>query len=81
MLLASQHKAPGVPSTACAMQVPPMPPAQARKVIEAELGAPLEDVFEEIDLEKPLGSASIAQAWPHNNQLSRGKGSGRGKLR
>lgn len=38
-----------------------MPPAQARKVIEEQLGAPLEDVFESIDLEKPLGSASIAQ--------------------
>jgi len=41
-----------------------MPPAQARKVIEAELGARLEDVFDYIDLEKPLGSASIAQARP-----------------
>ena len=75
--LVSQHKASGVPSSACAKQVPPMPPAQARKVIEAELGAPLEDVFEEIDLEKPLGSASIAQAWRPNNQLSKaGLGAG-----
>ena len=73
MHLESQHKASGVPSSACAVQVPPMPPAQARKVIEAELGAPLEDIFEEIDLEKPLGSASIAQAWPPATSLSGGR--------
>lgn len=42
-------------------QVPPMPPAQTKEVIERELKAPLEDVFEWIDLEKPLGSASISQ--------------------
>lgn len=43
-------------------QVPPMPAERARAVIEAELGGvPVEDVFEWIDLEKPLGSASIAQ--------------------
>ncbi|KAK9826471.1 hypothetical protein WJX81_002686 [Elliptochloris bilobata] len=53
-------------------QVPPMPPAQARKVIEEQLGAPLEDVFEEIDLEKPLGSASIAQV--HKARLRRPPG-------
>ena len=38
-----------------------MPPAQTKEVIEAELDARLEDVFEWIDLEKPLGSASISQ--------------------
>ena len=39
-----------------------MPPAQTRAVIERELCvASLDDVFEWIDLEKPLGSASIAQ--------------------
>jgi predicted unusual protein kinase regulating ubiquinone biosynthesis (AarF/ABC1/UbiB family) len=44
------------------VQVPPMPAQQARSVIEEELGGvPLEEVFEWIDLEQPLGSASIAQ--------------------
>ena len=38
-----------------------MPAAQTKEVIEAELNARLEDVFEWIDLEKPLGSASISQ--------------------
>lgn len=39
-----------------------MPAAQAKKVIEEELGgAPLEEVFHWINLDKPLGSASIAQ--------------------
>ncbi len=38
-----------------------MPPSQTKEVIERELNAPLEDVFEWIDLEKPLGSASISQ--------------------
>lgn len=39
-----------------------MPPAKAREVIEGEMGGvPLEEVFEWIDLSKPLGSASIAQ--------------------
>ena len=43
-------------------QVPPMPAAQARRVIEAELGGvPLEQMFEWIDLDHPLGSASISQ--------------------
>ncbi len=48
-----------------------MPPGQARKVIEAELGARLEDVFDFIDLEKPLGSASIAQARPCSASTAR----------
>ncbi|BDA44687.1 probable AarF domain-containing protein kinase 1 [Coccomyxa sp. Obi] len=43
-------------------RVPPMPAQQARCVIEQELGGvPLEEVFEWIDLDTPLGSASIAQ--------------------
>ena len=43
-------------------QVPPMPAAQARAAIEDELGGrPLESVFEWVDLDAPLGSASIAQ--------------------
>ena len=42
-----------------------MPPDQTRKVIERELGGvSLEDVFEWIDLEQPLGSASISQVLP-----------------
>ena len=56
-------------------QVPPMPPAQTRAVLERELGAPLEEVFEWIDLETPLGSASISQVStydkPCNVELSR----------
>lgn len=44
------------------VQVPPMPSSQVRAVIEEELGGlPLEEVFEWIDLNEPLGSASIAQ--------------------
>jgi predicted unusual protein kinase regulating ubiquinone biosynthesis (AarF/ABC1/UbiB family) len=43
-------------------RVPPMPPSQVRAVIESELGgAPLDAVFEWIDLDTPLGSASISQ--------------------
>ena len=39
-----------------------MPIAQARQVLQQELGgAAVEDVFEWIDLEQPLGSASVAQ--------------------
>ena len=39
-----------------------MPAAMAREVIEAEFGgAPLGDLFEWIDLERPLGAASVAQ--------------------
>ena len=44
------------------LQVPPMSAEQTRGVIEKELGgAKIEDVFEWIDLDKPLGSASLAQ--------------------
>ena len=42
-------------------RVPPMPAAQAGAAIERELGVPLSAVFEWIDLEEPLGSASISQ--------------------
>jgi predicted unusual protein kinase regulating ubiquinone biosynthesis (AarF/ABC1/UbiB family) len=43
-------------------RVPPMPAAQAAAVIRRELGGvPLDQVFEWIDLDTPLGSASIAQ--------------------
>lgn len=43
-------------------RVPPMPASQVRSVVEAELGGvPLDAVFEWIDLENPLGSASISQ--------------------
>ena len=42
-------------------QVPPMPAEQARKAIEAELGTTIDTVFEWIDLDAPLGSASISQ--------------------
>ena len=50
------------PSKNLVCQVPPMPVAQARQVLEGELGGvPVEEVFEWIDFEKPLGSASVAQ--------------------
>lgn len=40
--------------------VPPFPGAEARRVIEAQLGAPVEDLFAEFS-EEPVASASIAQ--------------------
>lgn len=43
-----------------------MPGEQARAIIEQELGGvPLDSVFEWIDLETPLGSASISQVQQH----------------
>lgn len=42
-------------------QVPPMPKAQAKAAIEKELGTTVDRVFEWIDLDTPLGSASISQ--------------------
>lgn len=43
-------------------QVPPMPADQVRAVIESELGGiSLDQAFEWIDLDSPLGSASISQ--------------------
>jgi ubiquinone biosynthesis protein len=44
----------------CRDQVPPEPFATVRKVVEAELGAGLEDLFSRFD-RTPLASASIAQ--------------------
>ena len=45
-------------------KVPPMPADKTRAVLEHELrGVPIEDVFEWIDLENVLGSASIAQVY------------------
>ena len=38
-----------------------MAPEKAKQVIEQQLGKPIEDVFAWIDLEAPLGSASVAQ--------------------
>lgn len=50
-------------------RVPPMGALETRKVIEEEVGRgrTLEDIFEWIDLEQPLGSASLAQV--HKAQL------------
>ena len=40
-----------------------MPTAQARQVVEQELGGvPMDHVFEWFNFDKPLGSASVAQA-------------------
>uniref|UniRef100_A0A7S1WZN2 LysM domain-containing protein n=1 Tax=Tetraselmis chuii TaxID=63592 RepID=A0A7S1WZN2_9CHLO len=51
-------------------EVPPMPPQQVKKIILKELGVSnIHDVFEWIDLEKPLGSASLAQV--HKARLVR----------
>lgn len=57
-----------VPAPVCAAlatlhdRVPQMSPATIRAAIQRELGgAPLESVFEWIDLDTPLGSASVAQ--------------------
>ena len=44
------------------LQVPPMPAAEALAVLQAELlGQPLDEIFAWINLDTPLGSASIAQ--------------------
>src|SRR3989304_3633620 len=40
--------------------VPPFPGAEARRIIESELGRPINDIFLEFN-ETPLASASIAQ--------------------
>jgi predicted unusual protein kinase regulating ubiquinone biosynthesis (AarF/ABC1/UbiB family) len=58
-------------------QVPPMKSEKARSVIEREL-APLsiDDVFYDLDLEKPLGSASIAQV--HKGHMRKRASRGRG---
>ncbi len=42
--------------------VPPFPTAEARSIVSADLGAPLEQLFEHFD-EAPLASGSIAQVY------------------
>ncbi len=51
-------------------KVPPMDESDVRQVVESELGAKVEDVFEELD-PVPLGSASIAQV--HRARLHGGQ--------
>ena len=41
--------------------VPPMSKDAVREVLERELGGPVDDFFSSIDLDKPIGAASIAQ--------------------
>lgn len=41
-------------------RVPPFPSAEARRLIEAELGKPITELFERFD-DEPLASASVAQ--------------------
>eukprot|EP01025_Chloroclados_australasicus_P041555 TRINITY_DN4403_c1_g1_i2.p1 TRINITY_DN4403_c1_g1~~TRINITY_DN4403_c1_g1_i2.p1 ORF type:complete len:589 (-),score=89.91 TRINITY_DN4403_c1_g1_i2:316-2082(-) len=66
-------------------QVPPMPPEKVREVLQSELKVQdVNEVFEWIDLEKPLGSASISQV--HKAKLNRnghknGNGNGRNRKR
>jgi len=44
------------------MKVPPMPAQKVEKLLKRELGVDnLSEIFSEIDLDSPLGSASIAQ--------------------
>ncbi|MGI4871702.1 MAG: ABC1 kinase family protein [Janthinobacterium lividum] len=50
--------------------VPPFPVAEARQIIEAELGRPLAEVFAEFD-DEPIGSASIGQV--HRARLHTGE--------
>lgn len=51
-------------------QVPPFPSEQARALIEAQLGAPIESIFNRFD-NQPLASASVAQV--HAAQLKSGE--------
>jgi ubiquinone biosynthesis protein len=51
-------------------KVPPFPFEDARSIMTAELGEPLEDIFDHID-EIPLASASIGQV--HRARLTNGK--------
>jgi predicted unusual protein kinase regulating ubiquinone biosynthesis (AarF/ABC1/UbiB family) len=50
-------------------RVPPLPFAQIRPLVEAELGAPLEQLFAAFE-EEPLGAASVAQV--HRARLASG---------
>ncbi len=43
-------------------RVPPFPDAQARAIVEAELGRPIEEIFAELT-EPPVASASLAQVY------------------
>jgi ubiquinone biosynthesis protein len=51
-------------------QAPPVPFKEIKRVIEAELGRPLLEIFPEFD-ESPIGSASVAQV--HAAKLSTGE--------
>ncbi len=51
-------------------RVPPFPAEEAKKTIESELGAPINNVFDRFD-EVPTAAASIAQV--HNAVLKNGK--------
>ena len=41
--------------------VPPLTKEEIQGVLERELGGPVDEFFDEIDLDKPIGSASVAQ--------------------
>jgi ubiquinone biosynthesis protein len=60
----------------CRDRVPPEPPAVVRRVVEEDLGAPVERVFQRFD-PRPLASASIAQV--HSARLAAGAGPGAGE--
>ena len=53
----------------CLDAVPEFPFVQVKSIVEAELGCPIEDVFESLD-EKPIAAASIAQV--HGARLKDG---------